>query len=111
MKRMLCVLLALLLCAAVASPAAAWIDLSDTAGAYGDLNQDYIANAADALMALKNAVGKLKLTAKQAAAADVDGNHTINATDALYILKYAVNKIDAFPAGDAYDSYALSLDG
>ncbi len=64
---------------------------------YGDLNNDGLIDAVDALMVLKAAVDKLELTKEQAVAADVDGNDAIDAVDALYILKKAVNTIDAFP--------------
>ena len=63
----------------------------------GDLNCDGEIAAADALMALQIAVGKLRPTEDQAKAADVDGEGGVTATDALLILQYAVGKIKKFP--------------
>ena len=58
----------------------------------GDINGDEIINAKDALVALKVAVGKAKLTEAQKAAADVNKDGQINAKDALEILKHSVGK-------------------
>ncbi len=64
---------------------------------WGDVNQDDKIDAKDALMALKYAVQKIELTAKQKLAAEVNGNDKIDAIDALLILRRAVIKIDKFP--------------
>ena len=58
----------------------------------GDIDGDTVINAKDALVALKVAVGKAKLTEVQKAVADVNKDGQINAKDALEILKYAVGK-------------------
>ena len=58
----------------------------------GDIDGDTVINAKDALVALKVAVGKAKLTEAQKAVADVNKDGQINAKDALEILKYAVGK-------------------
>ncbi len=65
---------------------------------YGDVNNDTLINAQDALKVLLIAVKKLAPTEIQIKASDVDGDNLINAVDALTILKYAVNKITQFPA-------------
>ena len=64
---------------------------------WGDVNQDDKIDAKDALMALKYAVQKIELTAKQKLAAEVNGNDKIDAIDALLILRRTVIKIDKFP--------------
>ena len=63
----------------------------------GDLNRDGKITAADALMTLQIAVGKLQPDEEQAKAADVDGEDGVTATDALLILQYVVGKIKKFP--------------
>lgn len=64
---------------------------------YGDVNDDGVVNAADALLVLKAAVGKTQLTEMQKAAAELNGDKKIDAKDALLILQYAVKKIQQFP--------------
>ena len=64
---------------------------------YGDVDEDGMITAIDALKVLRAVVGKDTLTENQIAAGDVDGNGTANAVDALLILKRIVNKIDKFP--------------
>lgn len=64
---------------------------------YGDVNGDGDVTAADALMALQAATGKISLTDKQEKAADVDGTAGVTANDALQILQYATQKISEFP--------------
>ncbi|MBR4868647.1 MAG: leucine-rich repeat protein, partial [Clostridia bacterium] len=54
---------------------------------YGDCDLDGFVNAADALLILKNVVGKEFLNQEQEKAADVDSNKVVNATDALIVLK------------------------
>ncbi|MGI6264937.1 MAG: dockerin type I repeat-containing protein [Acutalibacteraceae bacterium] len=63
----------------------------------GDVDGKEGVTAADALMALQAATGKITLTADQTAAADVDGQDSVTAADALMILQYATGKIDSFP--------------
>ena len=64
----------------------------------GDVDGNGSVTAADALLALQAATGKLDLTDIQQSAADVDGNDGVSASDALAILQYATKKIDTFPA-------------
>ena len=64
---------------------------------YGDINQDDAVNAADALLALKAAVGKEALIDAQSLSANVNGDARIDAADALLILQRAVGKISHFP--------------
>ncbi len=85
----LCLAVSVLLC-----PAAVRAD----APPYGDLNEDRLVNAADALVVLRAAVGKISLTGDLATYADVDASGKIDAVDALLILKFAVQKLDRFPA-------------
>ena len=67
------------------------------APAYGDVNGDEKIDAKDALMVLKNAVGKLELNESQTVVADVSGDGKIDAKDALYILRFSVGTLDRFP--------------
>ncbi len=77
----------------------ATISVLVTAGAaLGDLNNDGAANAGDALLVLRAAVGLIKLSDAQAAVADVNGDGEIDAGDAVLILRYDAGLIDAFPA-------------
>jgi len=61
-------------------------------GYKGDLNQDKQITAADAILVLKIAVGKLIPSEYQAWAGDVNGDGQINSADAILILKAAVKK-------------------
>ena len=63
----------------------------------GDLDNNQTVTAADALIALQAATGKVTLTADQLTAANVDGQADVSANDALLILQYATKKINAFP--------------
>ena len=58
--------------------------------AWGDLDNSGKVDAADALMVLKYAVGKLVLPQEAYAAANVSGAGAIDAVDALLILQYSV---------------------
>ncbi|MGI6264097.1 MAG: metallophosphoesterase [Acutalibacteraceae bacterium] len=62
----------------------------------GDVDGESGVTAADALMALQAATGKIELTDTRATAADVDGVVGISAADALLILQFATGKITAF---------------
>ncbi len=64
---------------------------------YGDVDTNGNVEAADALMALQAAIGKLNLSAEQQTRADVDGTVGVTANDALLILQYAIKKITSFP--------------
>lgn len=69
---------------------------------WGDVDGADGVTAADALMALQAATGKIDLTESQKLAADVDAdeNGVVSANDALLILQYATKKIDKFPVED-----------
>ncbi|MGI6264788.1 MAG: Ig-like domain-containing protein [Acutalibacteraceae bacterium] len=67
----------------------------------GDVDGDGDVDAADALMALQAATGKITLTVGQTQAADVDGSGDVTAADALAILQFATGKITVFPAQQA----------
>lgn len=75
------------------------VNLTGTAekAVYGDVDQNGLIDAADALKVLQYSVGKIDLTESQLLAAEVDGKEGINAADALCILKKAVHKIERFP--------------
>lgn len=62
----------------------------------GDVDQNGAVEAADALMALQAATGKITLTDVQQQNADVDGTQDVSANDALLILQYATKKINQF---------------
>ncbi|MGI6264127.1 MAG: glycosyl hydrolase family 95 catalytic domain-containing protein [Acutalibacteraceae bacterium] len=59
----------------------------------GDVDGNGSVTAADALMALQAATGKIVLDDEQTARADVDGNEGVTAADALMILQAATGKI------------------
>jgi len=63
---------------------------------YGDVNLNGTVTAADALMALQIASGKITATEYTSIAADVNNSATITAADALKILQYASGKITSF---------------
>ncbi|MGI6264271.1 MAG: glycoside hydrolase family 3 C-terminal domain-containing protein [Acutalibacteraceae bacterium] len=69
------------------------------AGLAGDVDGSGEVTAADALMALQAATGKITLTADELARADVDGKQGVSAADALMILQAATGKIVLEPAG------------
>lgn len=64
---------------------------------YGDVDVNYIIDAADALAVLKHAAKLHIINESLQKKADVDGNDVIDAVDALEILKYAAAIIDIFP--------------
>ena len=72
-----------------------WVKV-DTSGTLlkGDVNNDGVVNANDALMVMRYALG-LITSLPNLAAADVDGNGTINANDALKIMRYALGLISS----------------
>lgn len=65
----------------------------------GDINQDNIINASDALCVLKHSA-KLTLIVDESllVAADVNSDTLIDAVDALLILKYSAHLIESFPS-------------
>ena len=68
------------------------VPVTPTDVAMGDVNEDGVVDAKDALDALKISVNKMQPTEKQKAAADVTEDKSIDARDALEILKYSVGK-------------------
>ena len=64
---------------------------------YGDVNNDGMVNAGDALAVLRFTVAKEIFSKEQMVAAEVDGDQEITAKDALYILRYTVGSIAGFP--------------
>ncbi|MGI6264187.1 MAG: dockerin type I repeat-containing protein [Acutalibacteraceae bacterium] len=62
----------------------------------GDVDGKDGITAADALMALQIATGKINATEAQTKAADVNGNGEVDASDALAILQFATGKINQF---------------
>ena len=64
----------------------------------GDVDNSGEITAADALLALQAATGKISLGDAQLLAANVDGQDGVTANDALLILQYATQKITSFPA-------------
>ncbi len=62
----------------------------------GDVDQNGVVSAADALEVLKSVVGKITLTDHQSLVADTDRNGVVSAADALIILQVVVGKIPPF---------------
>ncbi len=74
---------------------------------YGDADNNYCIDAADALCVLQHAVGKVFLgnTTKS----DVNGDDVVTAQDALLVLQYSVGKITKFPVEVAHLPDTLML--
>ena len=64
----------------------------------GDINQDGMVDAIDALQTLQAATNKIVLEGIKMEAANVDGKDSITANDALMILQYYTSKISGFKA-------------
>lgn len=62
----------------------------------GDVNEDGQITAADALLVLQAATGKINLNQTQQTAADVDADGSVVSLDALLTLQYATGKIKDF---------------
>ncbi|MBR4868686.1 MAG: hypothetical protein IKU10_05980, partial [Clostridia bacterium] len=62
----------------------------------GDVDENGVVNATDALEVLKAVVGHVYLTYSQTLAADTDQNGTVGAADALVILQVVVGKRPPF---------------
>ena len=62
----------------------------------GDISKDGSINSYDALMALQQSTGIIKLGSLERTLADVNSDHNINSSDALAILKYSVGLIKKF---------------
>jgi uncharacterized protein YjdB len=72
------------------------IKVSSTASV-GDINNDGIPDAGDALLVLRYSVGLQALSTAQKAVADVNGDGSIDAGDAILLLRYDAGLIDKFP--------------
>ena len=79
-----------------------WNNMSSfgTVNLLGDLNSDGRITAADALIALQAAVGKIETNDGITAAGDVNFDGKVNAADALMILQCAVGKIKGFDGNE-----------
>ncbi|MBQ3969211.1 MAG: leucine-rich repeat protein [Clostridia bacterium] len=64
-------------------------------GKAGDLDDDDIVTAADALLVLRHSVGLEYFTAREIALANVDGDDSITSLDSLAILRYSVGYADS----------------
>ncbi len=72
---------------------------------YGDVDDDQLITATDALLILKNVVGKESFTEEHALRADVSTNQKVDSEDALWILKHVVGKVLIFPVEQAEALY------
>ena len=64
---------------------------------YGDVDDNGIADATDALLVLQFTVDKINFTDTQKVSADVDGDGDVSVSDALLVLHKSVDKIKKFP--------------
>ncbi len=64
---------------------------------YGDIDEDGLINASDALRVLRFAVAKQLFNERQLLIGELNGDDQIDAKDALLILRYAVELIQEFP--------------
>ncbi len=69
---------------------------------YGDVDNNSLVEASDALIVLQNSIGKVVFTDLQIILADVDIDGEITSKDALIVLQRSIGKIPIFPAGDIY---------
>ena len=69
-----------------------------TASILGDVDQDGEVTVADALLALRCAMGVAELTEEQLAQMDVNGDGVYDLVDATLILRYAMGVIEEFPS-------------
>ncbi|MBR5949352.1 MAG: choice-of-anchor J domain-containing protein [Clostridia bacterium] len=67
-------------------------------GLVGDVDGDGEVDIADALLALRCAMGLIELTEAQNALADVDGDGGVSIADSLLILRRGMGLIDEFPS-------------
>lgn len=88
-------ILGLLLILTLMNPGIVWAN--GTLYKPGDVNNNGLINAEDALLVLQHSVNKVVLDQAGTAAGDVTADEQINATDALLILQYAVGLIEIFP--------------
>ena len=71
--------------------------LADLDIVWGDMNNDGLVTAADALVVLQAATGKVTLSDELKVAANVDGKGGVTSADALMVLQRATQKITSFP--------------
>ena len=64
----------------------------------GDISNDGVADAADAMLILRYCVNLVALSDAQEAVADLNGDGFIDAGDAVLLLRYDAGLIDKFPA-------------
>lgn len=69
---------------------------SGTGAIPGDADGDGDVNVADAVLALRCAMGLIQLSGDAEAACDVNSNGEVDVADALLILRFAIGVIDAF---------------
>ena len=62
----------------------------DAGKVWGDVDGNGVVETADALLALRGAMGIAALTPEQAERADMDGNGVVDTVDALAILRRAI---------------------
>lgn len=74
----------------------------------GDVTQDGVINAEDALLILQGATQKIQLTEAEEALADVDADQTVTSNDALLVLQYATKKITSFPGEHLSSTHSSS---
>ncbi len=108
MKRWICLMLAVATLFTVTVSASSDVTLRENAYRFGDVNDDNVTNANDALLMLQYTVGKVSFSNLQMTLGDVDVDGGVNASDALCVLKRVVGKLDRFAAGDAHDAGSLS---
>ena len=77
-------------------------DTPDLNVLYGDMNDDGIIDASDALLILKIAAQIEPATGMQLIIGDVDGNGFLDANDALQVLKRAAQLLGRFPVEEIH---------
>ncbi|HWP79631.1 MAG TPA: dockerin type I repeat-containing protein [Candidatus Acidoferrum sp.] len=66
-------------------------------GIWGDVNEDFVANATDAVLVLRHSSGIIELNSNVVIFGDVNGDTNTNATDAVLILRKSSGIISSFP--------------
>lgn len=103
MRKIFAFLLAFILIASLASPAAIAKSFK-----YGDVNGDGKVNSSDALEAFAFLTGKKDLSADAKKAADVDNNGEIDSNDVLLFLQFSTRSIDYFPVEATPDGSSIA---
>ena len=67
---------------------------AENASLPGDVDANGSVEAADAILALRHAMGLIELTPEQLAAADMDGSGEVRINDAIIILRTAMGLLD-----------------